>query len=315
MTSALRCSLVPLALALALPLATSLAGSGAARAELQVVATLPDLGAVTKAVGKDLVSVKVLATPTEDPHFVDPRPSYLVTLSKADLVVFNGLDLEVAWLPPLLVNARNARILVGMPGHVDASTFVTRKLQLPSGKVDRSMGDVHPGGNPHFGYGPEAMSDIARGVATRLGQLDGKNAATYKANADAFVAELAALASSEKARFAALAPGQRKIVVYHDSLVYLVDWLGLTQVATIEERPGIKPSPGQVASVLKRIKAEQVRVILQEEFHPDSTSGTLAKLGQAKVVKLPGGARAASATGYLDYLRQISGSVHDALTR
>lgn len=295
-------------------LALALTG-GTAHAELQVVATLPDLGAVTKAVGKDLVSVKVLATPTEDPHFVDPRPSYLVTLSRADMIVFNGLDLEVAWLPPLLVNARNARIIFGMPGYVDASTFVARKLQVPQGKIDRSMGDVHPGGNPHFGYGPDAMSDIARGVATRLGQLDTKNAAAYKANAEAFVAELAQLASAEKARFAALTPAQRKIVVYHDSLVYLVDWLGLDQVGTIEERPGIKPSPGQVANVLKRIKGDQVRVILQEEFHPDSTSATLAKLGQATIVKLPGGSRTASGNGYLDYLRLVSGSVYDALTR
>lgn len=288
---------------------------GAAQADLQIVATLPDLGAVAKAVGQDLVAVKVLASPTEDPHFVDPRPSYLVTLSKADMIVFNGLDLEIGWLPPLLVNARNARIIFGMPGYVDASSFVTRKLGVPQGKVDRSMGDVHPGGNPHFGYGPEQMGDIAKGIAVRMGQLDSRNAAKYAANAEAFVAELGKLAAAQKARFAALTPAQKKIVVYHDSLVYLVDWLGLDQIATIEDRPGIKPSPGHIAEVLKRIKGSQAKAILQEEFHPDSTSTTLSKLGSVQVVKLPGGARAANAQGYLDYLGQIAGKIHDVLAK
>jgi len=292
-----------------------LVGTAPAHAGLQIVATLPDLGAIAKAVGGDLVDVKVLATPTEDPHFVDPRPSYLVMLSRADLVVFNGLELEVGWLPPLLVNARNPRITVGMSGHLDASTLVTRKLQIPGGKIDRSMGDVHPGGNPHFGYGPQQMSDIARGIAARMGQLDGKNAAAYTANAEAFVKELGALEAAQRARFAALTPGQRKIVSYHDSLVYLLAWLGLEQVATIEDRPGIKPSPGHVAAVLKIIKGQAIKVILQEEFHPDGTSETLARLGGAKVVKLPGGSRATTGAGYLDYLGTAAQRIYDVVAR
>lgn len=300
--------------ALTLAAATSLAAPSAF-AELQIVATLPDLGAVAKAVGKDLVDVKVLAAPTEDPHFVDPRPSYLVTLSKADAMVFNGLDLEAGWLPPLVMNARNARIIIGMVGYVDASSFVSKKLGVPGGKVDRSMGDVHPGGNPHFGYGPEQMVDIARGLAVRFGVLDAAHAAAYKANAEAFVGELTRLASTERARFAALTPVQRKVVVYHDSLVYLVAWLGLDQVATIEDRPGIKPSPGHVADVLQRMKADGVKAILQEEFHPDTTSATLAKLAGAAVVKLPGGSRAATGEGYLAYLGAVAGKVYDAVAK
>ncbi|HRE92490.1 MAG TPA: zinc ABC transporter substrate-binding protein, partial [Myxococcota bacterium] len=133
----------------------------AAEARLKVVATTPDLGALVEAVGGEQVEVTVLAAPSEDPHYVDPRPSFLVALSRADALVVNGLELEVGWLPPLLVNARNPNIQAGAAGHIDASTLFSRRLGGPTGKVDRAMGDIHPGGNPHYSTSPFVLAEIA----------------------------------------------------------------------------------------------------------------------------------------------------------
>lgn len=284
---------------------------GEAQAKLVVVTTLPDLGAIAKAVGGDAVEVRSLVEATEDPHYVDPRPSFVVTLSKADLLVFNGLELEVGWLPPLIVNARNPRIQLGALGHVDASTLVGRLEQVPTGKVDRAMGDVHPGGNPHYTWSPRAMAEVARGLAGRMALLDSKESSGYVARAEALAKELLALEAAQRDRFAKLPATQRRIVVYHDSLVYLVGWLGLEQVATIEQRPGIKPSPGRVADVLKLMKTRGVKVILQEAWHPDTPAVTLAKLAGGKLLGLPGGtAGKQTITAHLD---DVANRIHDAL--
>ncbi len=140
----------PAARVLTAVLALPLISEGVAAAEIKIVATLPDLAALAAEVGGERVAVTALARPTEDPHYVDPKPSLLLPLSRADLVILNGLELEVGWLPPLLVNARNGAIQPGGPGYLDASTLVATKLQVPAGRIDRAQGDIHPGGNPHF---------------------------------------------------------------------------------------------------------------------------------------------------------------------
>jgi len=285
-----------------------------ARAQVRVVATLADLGALAAAVGGDRVQVTTLARATEDPHYVDPRPSHLLPLSRADLVIFNGLELEIGWLPPLLVNARNASIQPGGLGYLDASTLVTEKLNVPAGRIDRAQGDIHPGGNPHFTHDPRRAAEIALGIAARLAVLDEAHAATYRANGERVAAELRAFAREARARFDALPPDRRQVVVYHDSWVYLVDWLGLEQVATIEERPGIRPSPGHVSRVLSLMRQSGARVILQERFYPRRTSETLARLAGAHLLLLPGGAAELGGEGYLAHVRANADALLQALS-
>src|SRR4051812_10587375 len=157
----------------------------AAEKKLNVVCTLPDLAAVTDQVGGQLINLSTLAGPSEDPHFVDPRPSFAKLLNKADLLIDGGVDLEIGWLPPLVQNARNPRILAGQMGRLDASIGIDLK-ERPAGSIDRSQGDVHPMGNPHYLMDPANAVIVARGIADRLGKLDPGHAAQFNQNADAF---------------------------------------------------------------------------------------------------------------------------------
>ncbi len=297
-----------------LPLLFLLAVPTSASAEIRIVATLPDLAALAAAVAGPHASVTALAAPTEDPHYVDPRPSLILPLNRADLLVLNGLELEIGWLPRLLTTARNARIQPGAQGYFDASASV-RRLGVPDVPVDRSQGDVHAGGNPHFTLDPRAMAGVAGALAERLAQIDAAHASDYRSNAARLAAELEKVAAAEKTRFAALPEAKRRIVVYHQSLDYLLDWLGLAQVQAVEPRPGIPPNPSHVSAVLQRMRSEGVHVIVQEEHHPRSTSETLAKLAEAKLAVIPTGTRFANGESYVAHIKKVSEVVHDAVAR
>src|SRR5688572_16539722 len=172
---------------LLLALSTQLAITDA-EASARVVATTPDLAALVRAVGGDLVEVTSLSSASQDPHYVDPRPSLLIPLSKADLLVVNGLQLEAGWLPPLVTNARNTRIQPGSDGYLDASQYV-QKLEVPA-SADRSQGDIHPGGNPHFTFDPRAAKHVVAAIAERLARIDPDHAGDYRESSAAFTAEL-----------------------------------------------------------------------------------------------------------------------------
>jgi zinc/manganese transport system substrate-binding protein len=278
---------------------------------LNVVATLPSLAAIAKDVGGPLVQVEALISPRQDPHYADAKPNLIVTLNRADVVILNGLELEIGWLPPLLLQSRNAKIQKGAAGYVDASQFV-QKLGVPKGAIDRALGDVHPGGNPHFLLDPRAGARIAIGVGQALGRADPPNAATYQKNAAILAQKLDALARAEAAKFAQLPPARRNIVAYHDSLTYLIDWLGLHQIATLEPRPGIPPNPQHVAEVLQAMKAAAVPVIAQEEFYPQNTAKTVAQLAQCKVVVLQGGTRFPT-QGYAEHVQVLADALYAGL--
>ncbi|MBM4373380.1 MAG: zinc ABC transporter substrate-binding protein [Deltaproteobacteria bacterium] len=286
----------------------------AAAKKLRVAATLPSLAAIAAEVGGEHVTVEALAAPTEDPHYVDPRPDLILVLSRADALLVNGLELEGGWLPPLQVAARNAQIQPGGDGFLDASCHV-HLLDVPAGFIDRAMGDIHPGGNPHFLFDPRAVSAVAAEVATLFGRLDPAHAADYAARGKTFRKELLALARDEATRFAGLPAERRRVVVYHKSMEYLLDWLGLEEVLPVEPKPGIPPSPGHVKKVLEAMRAKETRVILQEEFYPTGTSETLAKLAGASLVRLPGGVRFAAGQRYVEYLREITEAIHGALAK
>ena len=272
-------------------------------APVNVVATLPSLAALAHDIGGPLVHVDALVSPHQDPHYADAKPSLIVTLNRADLLLVNGLELEVGWLPPLQQQARNAKIQKGAPGYMDASSAV-HLLGAPKGPVDRALGDVHPGGNPHFLIDPRAGAKVAVAIGQALARVDAAHAGTYQQNAAVLAQKLEALAKAESTKFAQLPPARRNIVVYHDSLLYLADWLGLHQVATLEPRPGIAPSPAHVAEVLQIMRQQAVKAIVQEEFYPRNTGTTLAGLAHASLMVLPGGANF-PAESYLDHIQAV----------
>jgi zinc/manganese transport system substrate-binding protein len=233
----------------------------ASAAELDVVATVPDLAALAKAVGGDRVSVTSMSLPTQDPHFVDARPSLALKLAKADVLLAVGLQLEIGWLPTLQTGSRNGKIQPGGAGYLEAAASVPL-LGVPAGAIDRSMGDVHPGGNPHFLYDPRAAARVAKAIGAKFAELDPEGAATYAANADALAADLAA---REPAWLEKVAPIRgRSVVVFHETLLYLQDWIGFEVAIAIEPKPGISPDPLHVQRVVETGRARSVAAVLQE---------------------------------------------------
>lgn len=267
---------------------------------LAVVATVPDLAAIAAEVGRERVKVTTLALPSQDPHFVDARPNLALELSRADALLLVGLDLEVGWLPVLLTGSRNPRIQVGAAGYIDASTFVP-VLEVPTQKLDRAMGDIHPGGNPHYLYDPRNAVRVALGLSSRFAALDPANAQVYVANAQDFQRRVEAARTSWEQRAAGLRGA--KVVTYHRSFVYLADWLGLQIVDTIEPKPGIPPSPASLAQLLTTMQASGVQLILQEEFSPATTAELVRSKSGAKLVRIPGGTNHAAGETYLQHVQ------------
>ncbi len=280
-------------------------------AEVEVVATVPALAAIAREVGGARVSVTSLSLPSQDPHFVDARPSLALALNRADLLLSVGLELEQGWLPTLLTGARNPKIQPGAPGHLDCSAFV-HLLGVPQGPVDRRMGDVHAGGNPHYLFAPKNALPVARAVADRLSQIDPEGAAAYDDGAKKFSAALTSRIEGWEKRMAPFRG--RAIISYHSSWLYLADWLGLREVAFIEPKPGIAPTPAHVTKVLAAGRREKVGAILQETFYADSTSRLIAEKIPAKLVKLSGGPDFRGGQSYGDSIEALISAVQAALS-
>jgi zinc/manganese transport system substrate-binding protein len=280
----------------------------AAAPHLHVVATVGDLGAIAREVLGDAGDVVVLARPTQDPHFVDARPNLILDLNRADVLLSMGLDYEVGWLPVLVRGSRNPRIQVGAPGNFVASSVVPL-LEVPHGHVDRSMGDIHPGGNPHFTLDPRNAVRIARGVAGVFGDLAPENRAIYDRNAAAFVAQLEA---REKAWQASAAPYKgTPVVTYHKSFAYFVSWLGLTEAGNIEPKPGIPPNAAHVAELVGAMRAQHVPIILQERWYPSNVAERLASQTGAHLVLISG--MTPDGGHYADHIDEVVRAVVGAL--
>jgi ABC-type Zn uptake system ZnuABC Zn-binding protein ZnuA len=250
--------------------------------KINVVATTPDLAALAVAIGGDAVDVKALAKPTEDPHFVDAKPSHIVTLNRADVLIDGGAELEIGWLPPLLESARNDKIATGAPGRISASLGV-HLVEIPA-SFDRSRGDVHAMGNPHFLIDPVNVRLIVAQIADHFAQVAPKSADLFKANLKTFNATLdAKVAEWQKA----LAPFKgAKIVTYHKDFVYMAERFNLDVVETLEPKPGIAPSPSHLAQVISKMKAEHARVILVQPFQNRKTAETVARQTDATVLDI-----------------------------
>jgi len=257
-------------------------GSSAA-AQIRVVATTPDLASVAREIGGDKVSVVALAKPTEDPHYVDAKPSHIVTLNRADALIEGGAELELGWLPPLLENSRNSKISAGAPGRIVASDGV-KMLEIPT-SFDRSKGDVHSLGNPHFMIDPVTVRIVARNIASHLAQIDPKNAATYNGNLSRFNTKLDAKYADWQKE---LAPYRgARIVTYHKDFVYFAERFGLTIIDELEPKPGIAPSPAHLAQVIGKMKATNAKVVLVQPFQNRKTAETVARQTGATVLDVP----------------------------
>lgn len=294
----------------ALPL---LLASAASARNLDVVATTQDLASIVSEIGRDHVNVVTIAKGYQDAHFVDAKPSYLLKLKKADLLVVVGLELEVGWLPALITNARNPRILPGAAGFMEASQGCDI-LQKPTGAIDRSMGDIHPDGNPHYWLDPENGRIIARRVAKKLAELDPGDAATFEANLAAFESTL----TEREKKWNAMAAGFRgvKVVTYHNSFPNFAKAFGLDIVNRVEPKPGVPPSPAHVQALIAQVKREKVPLILVEPYFDDKLPRKIAAEGGAAVIIFPpsvGGV--AAVTSYFDLFDHNLKLIADALAK
>jgi zinc/manganese transport system substrate-binding protein len=265
---------------LLIALVTTLALISSAHAKLNVVATLPDLAALATEIGGDKIEITAMAKPTEDPHFVDARPSFVVKLRSADVLIEGGAELEIGWLPPLLQNARNAKIETGGPGRVVASQGI-RLLNVPA-NVTRAAGDVHALGNPHFMVDPIIAKAVAQHIAQAFAAVDPANAASYNANYKRFEATIDAKLQEWGAKM--LPFKGASVVAYHDSWVYFAHRFGFTIDTFLEPKPGIPPSPSHLAEVIAAMKAQKSKAIIVEPFHNRKIAEKVAASTGAKVV-------------------------------
>jgi len=257
-------------------------------AKIKVVATLPDLASLAREIGGDNVEVTAMAKPTEDSHFVDARPSFVVQLRDADVLIDGGAELEVGWLPPLLQNARNPKIDVGKPGRVQASQGV--KLMNVPDNVSRAAGDVHVLGNPHFVVDPIIAKTVALHIAQSFGGVDPPNAAAYSANYKKFEATINA--KLQEWGTAMLPFKGQSVVAYHDSWPYFAHRFGVNIDTFLEPKPGIPPSPSHLSEVIEKMKSQKIKAIIVEPFHDRKVAEKVASATGAKVVNFaqyPGG--------------------------
>lgn len=251
--------------------------------QIRIIGTIPDYAEIAKEIGGTKVKAESLIKGTQDPHFADALPSHIIKLNKADLLISTGLGLESGWLPALLNNARNKKIQAGSAGYLDASEFVELK-DVPL-KIDRSMGDVHPGGNPHFYTAPDQLFKIAQEIKNRLIQIDPNSRDHYEKNWSDFKTKYESKIAQWRKSIEPLKG--TKVVVYHESWVYLLDWLEFEKVAALEPKPGIPPSSGHIAKVLNQIKGKNVKFLFQEIYHPTSLSKKFADKAGIRLVVLP----------------------------
>jgi ABC-type Zn uptake system ZnuABC Zn-binding protein ZnuA len=270
---------LPSVAALAVLLAAPPAG-----AAVNVVASTEDLAALTREVGGDKVKVEFIGRGYQDPHFVEAKPSFILKLAKADLLVAVGRELEIGWLPPLIQQSRNARIQVGAEGYLDAS-LTARILEIPTGQITRAMGDVHPLGNPHYWLDPGNGRRIAQAIQQKLSQLDPGNAAYFAARYADFDKRLA---EAEKRWDAMMAPHRGlKIVTYHRSWPNFCERFGLDVVGYVEPRPGIPPSPSHTIELIREMKRLGVKILLVEPYFDLKTPQSIGRETGARVLVMP----------------------------
>jgi zinc/manganese transport system substrate-binding protein len=300
-------------LGLALALAAVLAWPGPAPAadRIRVVATINDLRLLAEAVGGDLVEADTLARPAQNPDDLEVRPSHMAKLRRADLLVINGLDVD-AWVEAIVVGANNPKVVPGAPGRVDLSLGIP-VLEVPTVRVDRSMGDVHPAGNPHYYLDPGLTPQVTATLVDALARVAPQYRATFEARRQQFLDKVSAALAGWTRTLAPLKGAP--VVVYHKEWAYLLARFDIRQVDTVEDRPGIPPSPGHLVQLIQRMRDEKIKVIIVSGWNDRRTAERVAADAGAKVLLLAHGAGALKGTdSYFDLFNYNVQQLADALT-
>jgi len=261
-----------------------LAATASAQAKLTVMTTTEDLASIAREVGGDRTTVESIARGYQDPHFVEAKPSFILKLQKADLLIAVGRELELGWLPPLIQQSRNARIQPGGPGYLDASQGAII-LDIPTGQITRAMGDVHPLGNPHYWLDPENGKRMAQAIAEKLSQLRPNDRSYFTMRVNDFVSRLEA---AEKRWLGMMAPYKgTKVVTYHNSFPSFAQRFGLNVVGYVEPRPGIPPSPQHTLNLINEMKQQNVKLVLVEPYFDLKTPNSIGRQTGAQVLVMP----------------------------
>jgi ABC-type Zn uptake system ZnuABC Zn-binding protein ZnuA len=282
-----------------------LTGVSDALGQLKVVTSTTDLYDIAKEVGGNKITAAHIGEGYQDPHFIEAKPSFVLQLRNADVWAFVGLDLEIGWMPLLLQGARNPKLQPGQTGYLDVSKVVP-VLDMAHGNVDRSQGDVHPLGNPHYWLDPENGRRIAKLFRETFSKLDPKNAAVYEANEKAFTQRLD-VAEKRWAADLAKIKGQ-PVVAWHTSWRYFAEYTGMNIVGFMEPKPGVPPSPAHLAGLIQTMKQTNAKVIVMEPFYNRKMADVVARQTGAKVLIVPpsvGGAK-----GLDDYIQLMTSNIH-----
>jgi len=264
-------------------LATTLAIAAPAASKINVMTATEDLADIAREVGGDLVTVDSIAKGYQDPHFVEPKPSFLLKLQKADLLLVVGLQLEIGWLPPLITQSRNPKIQLGAPGYLDMSRFC-QILEIPQGQVTRAMGDVHPLGNPHYWLDPDNGRRMGKALADKFSGMQPASAAAFAQHYAEFDNHLT---EAEKGWEAKMAPYKgRKVITYHRSWPNFCERFGLTVVEYVEPKPGIPPTPAHTLDLINLMKRDSIKLILVEPYFDLRAPNAISQQTGSQVVVL-----------------------------
>jgi zinc/manganese transport system substrate-binding protein len=260
------------------------ATSSRAQGKLNVIATTEDLASIAREVGGDRITIESIAKGYQDPHFVEAKPSFILKLQKADLLIAVGRELEIGWLPPLIQQSRNGKIQVGAEGYLDAS-LTAQILEIPNGNITRAMGDVHPFGNPHYWTDPENGKRIANAIADKLAQFRPNDRAYFQQQLASFTSRLDA---AEKRWLAIMAPYKgTKMATYHRSFPNFAERFGLDIMGYVEPRPGIPPTPQHTLDLINEMKRQNVKLVLVEPYFDLKTPNAIGRDTGAQVLVMP----------------------------
>src|SRR3984893_5941409 len=263
-----------------------LAWSGAARAQskLNVIASTEDLASIAREIGGDRITVDAIAKGYQDPHFVEAKPSFILKLQRADVLIAVGRELEIGWLPPLIQQSRNGKIQPGAPGYLDAS-LTAQILEVPNGNITRAEGDVHPFGNPHYWTDPENGKRIAKAISDKLVQFRPNDRAVFEQRLADFMSRLDA---AEKRWLAMMAPYKgTKVVNYHRSFPNFAERFGLNIVDYVEPRPGIPPTPQHTLDLINEMRQQNIKLVLVEPYFDLKTPNAIGRETGAQVLVMP----------------------------
>ncbi len=280
--------------------------------KLNVVATLPSLASIAENVGGNLIQISSITKGSQDAHYLEAKPSYMLKLNKADLLIYSGLELEIGWLPLLIQGSRNNQIIVGGKGNLNASIALQSNsiLEKPKGEVDRSMGDVHPSGNPHYLLDPRNALLVADLMNQKFSALDPANQNAYQQNYETFKHKLEQKITEYEQKFAPVKG--REVVCYHPHWSYLLNWMNLIPVTYIEPRPGIPPTPKHKKETIELMQAKKIKVVIISSWKEPSKALEVAHATNAELLILPGEVQADNDSN--DYFSWIESMVNKIVT-